>query len=272
MEEFRKPVTKERLDIRLVELGLVESRNLAQRLVMAGSVRVDGQMVLKPSQMILPESVVELVEKQKFVSRGGEKLDAALVAFGLEDLNGLPCADIGASTGGFTDCLLQHGATSVISVDSGHGDFHWKLRTDPRVTLLEHTNARNLVTLPGPVKLVCVDVSFISLRILFPVIKGWLQSDGGQLVTLIKPQFEAGREEADKGKGVIRDPAIHTRILKDVLSAAQEEGFRVNGLILSPLEGPKGNREFLAHYTYPGTSRNDIYTLIKEAMTSISTE
>ena len=265
-------MTKERLDIRLVELGLVDSRNLAQRLVMAGSVRVDGQMVLKPSQMITPEAVLELVEKQKFVSRGGEKLEAALVAFGLTELNGMPCADIGASTGGFTDCLLQHGAATVISVDSGHGDFHWKLRTDPRVTLLEHTNARNLAALPGPAKLVCVDVSFISLRILFPVIKGWLQPEGGQLVTLVKPQFEAGREEADKGKGVIRDPAIHTRVLRDVLTAAQEEGFSVNGLILSPLEGPKGNREFLAHYTYPGNPRDDISNLIKEAVTAIPKE
>jgi 23S rRNA (cytidine1920-2'-O)/16S rRNA (cytidine1409-2'-O)-methyltransferase len=265
-------VTKERLDIRLVELGLVESRNLAQRLVMAGSVRVDGQMVLKPSLMITPESVVELVEKQKFVSRGGEKLEAALVAFGLTELNGQACADIGASTGGFTDCLLQHGAASVISVDSGHGDFHWKLRTDPRVTLMEKTNARSLTTLPAAVKLVCVDVSFISLRILFPVFKGWLQQEGGQLVTLIKPQFEAGREEADKGKGVIRDPAIHARVLLDVLTAAQQEGFGINGLILSPLEGPKGNREFLAHYTYPGNPRGDLSEMVKTAVASIKNE
>jgi 23S rRNA (cytidine1920-2'-O)/16S rRNA (cytidine1409-2'-O)-methyltransferase len=263
-------MTKERLDIRLVELGLVESRNLAQRMVMAGSVRVDGQMVLKASQMIGPEAVVELVEKQKYVSRGGEKLEAALEAFGLTTLDGLACADIGASTGGFTDCLLQHGAATVISVDSGHGDFHWKLRTDPRVTLMEHTNARNLVTLPTNVRLVCVDVSFISLRILFPVIKGWLQADGGQLVTLIKPQFEAGREEADKGRGVIRDPAIHTRVLRDVLAAAQAEGFGVKGLILSPLEGPKGNHEFLAHYIFPGKPGIDLEKMIHAAVAAIT--
>jgi len=272
LEEFGKTVIKERLDIRLVEQGLVESRNLAQRMVMAGSVRVDGQMVLKPSQMISPDSVVELVEKQKFVSRGGEKLEAALEAFGLTDLTGFACADIGASTGGFTDCLLQHGAGTVISVDSGHGDFHWKLRTDPRVTLMEHTNARNLASLPKAVQLVCVDVSFISLRILFPVIKGWLQQNGGQLVTLIKPQFEAGREEADKGKGVIRDPAIHTRVLQQVLTAAQEEGFGVKGLILSPLEGPKGNREFLAYYTLPGIPRNDLLEMIKVTVAAITKE
>lgn len=265
-------MTKERLDIRLVELGLVESRNLAQRMVMAGSVRVDGQMVLKPSQMVNPEAKLELVEKQKFVSRGGEKLEAALTAFGLTELQGYSCADIGASTGGFTDCLLQHGADTVISVDSGHGDFHWKLRTDPRVTLMEHTNARNLVTLPAPVQLICVDVSFISLRILFPVIKTWLQPASGQLVTLIKPQFEAGREEADRGKGVIRDPAIHSRVLTDVLNSAQSEGFGVNGLILSPLEGPKGNREFLAGFSLPGEPRNDLPSLIAKALASITAE
>lgn len=261
-------VTKIRLDLRLVELGLVESRNLAQRMVMAGSVRVNGQMVLKPSQLVTEESVLELVEKQKFVSRGGEKLEAALIAFHLTDLTGFACADIGASTGGFSDCLLQHGAVSVVSVDSGHGDFHWKLRTDPRVTLMEHTNARSLTTLPETVQLVCVDVSFISLRILFPLIRGWLEEHGGAAVTLIKPQFEAGREEADRGKGVIRDPEIHARVLNDVLHSAEDEGFGVSGLILSPLEGPKGNREFLAHLVYPGKPRSDIRQLIQKAMAS----
>lgn len=257
---------KIRLDLRLVELGMIESRNLAQRMIMAGSVRVDGQMVLKPSQMVTGESRLELVEKQRFVSRGGEKLEAALQAFHLTELAGYSCADIGASTGGFTDCLLQHGAESVISVDSGHGDFHWKLRTDPRVTLMEHTNARNLISLPKPVQLVCVDVSFISLRILFPVIKGWLGTDGGSAVTLIKPQFEAGREEADKGRGVIRDPEIHARVLADVLTAAQKDGFGVEGLILSPLEGPKGNREFLTHLLFPGKPRDDLDQLIQSVI------
>ncbi len=262
---------KTRLDLRLVELGLVESRNLAQRMVMAGSVRVNGQMVLKPSQMVTADSVLELVGKQKYVSRGGEKLEAALIAFQLTDLAGYSCADIGASTGGFTDCLLQHGAVSVLSVDSGHGDFHWKLRTDPRVTLLEHTNARSLSVLPSPVQLVCVDVSFISLRVLFPVIRGWLAERGGTAVTLIKPQFEAGREEADKGKGVIRDPKIHARVLSDVLHAAEAEGFGVEGLILSPLEGPKGNREFLAHFLYPGKPKKNTEELILKALASQTT-
>ncbi|NMB56297.1 MAG: TlyA family RNA methyltransferase [Leptolinea sp.] len=259
-------MSKVRLDLRLVEIGLVESRNLAQRLVMAGSVRVDGQMVLKPSQMVNLDSKLELIEKQRFVSRGGEKLEAALQAFQLTDLTGLACADIGASTGGFTDCLLQHGAGSVISVDSGHGDFHWKLRNDPRVTLLEHTNARNLSELPNYVQLICVDVSFISLRILFPVIRGWIHENGGRVIALIKPQFEAGREEADRGKGVIRDPHIHRRVLTDVLQTAEKDGFGVKGLILSPLEGPKGNREFLAYLTYPGSARSDLSQLIEDVI------
>lgn len=259
-------MTKIRLDLRLVELGLIESRNLAQRMIMAGSVRVDGQMILKPSQLIEPAAKLELVEKQRFVSRGGEKLEAALQAFQLTDLTGRSCADIGASTGGFTDCLLQHGARSVISVDSGHGDFHWKLRNDSRVKLMEHTNARSLVNLPEQVELVCVDVSFISLKILFPVIKGWLLAKGGQAVALIKPQFEAGREEADKGKGVIRDPAVHVRVLQDVLQAAQAQGFGVEGLILSPLEGPKGNREFLTHLIFPGNPRGDLQALIRKVI------
>lgn len=247
----------------MVELGLVETRNLAQRMIMAGSVRVDGQMVLKSSHVVTEDSKIDLVEKQRFVSRGGEKLEGALQAFGLTDISGFSCADIGCSTGGFTDCLLQHGADSVISVDSGHGDFHWKLRSDPRVTLLEHTNARSLITLPKPVKLVSVDVSFISLRILFPVIKGWLRENGGIAITLIKPQFEAGREEADKGRGVIRDPGIHSRVIREVLSDAEKEGFGVSGLIPSPLEGPKGNREFLAHLLFPGQPRPDLDHMIQ---------
>lgn len=254
------------MDLKLVELGMVETRNLAQRLVMAGSVRVDGQMVLKPSHMVTESSRIELVEKQRFVSRGGEKLEGALQAFHLTDISGYSCADIGCSTGGFTDCLLQHGAESVISVDSGHGDFHWKLRSDPRVTLLEHTNARNLTSLPRNIQLVCVDVSFISLRILFPVIRGWLLENGGRVIPLIKPQFEAGREEADRGKGVIRDPAIHKRVLMNVLADAEKEGFGVEGLILSPLEGPKGNREFLANLVYPGSSGADLESLIQSVI------
>jgi 23S rRNA (cytidine1920-2'-O)/16S rRNA (cytidine1409-2'-O)-methyltransferase len=259
-------MVKNRLDIKLVENGLVESRNLAKRMVMAGSIRVNGQMVLKPSHMVDDNAVLEVVAKQKFVSRGGEKLEAALAAFNFLSLNGRLCADIGASTGGFTDCLLQHGASAVISVDSGHGDFHWKLRNDPRVTLLEQTNARNLENLPFLVDFICVDVSFISLRIFFPVIANWLHAKNGDVITLIKPQFEAGREEADRGRGVIRDPKVHERVLSDVLHSAQKEGFSVRGLIASPLEGPKGNREFLAHLQMPGLARDDLKDLIRKAI------
>jgi 23S rRNA (cytidine1920-2'-O)/16S rRNA (cytidine1409-2'-O)-methyltransferase len=257
---------KQRLDIKLVEKGLIESRNLAQRMVMAGSIRVNGQMVLKPSQMVGEDALLEVIAKQKFVSRGGEKLEAALAAFNFIDLNGRLCADIGASTGGFTDCLLQHGAGSVISVDSGHGDFHWKLRNDPRVTLLEQTNARNLVELPHEVDFVCADVSFISLRIFFPVFANWLKNKGGEVITLVKPQFEAGREEADRGRGVIRDPKVHERVLLDVLNSAQKDGFGVKGLIASPLEGPKGNREFLAYLQFPGTARDDLKDLVAKVI------
>jgi 23S rRNA (cytidine1920-2'-O)/16S rRNA (cytidine1409-2'-O)-methyltransferase len=263
---YNIPMVKNRLDIKLVESGLVESRNLAQRMVMAGSIRVNGQMVLKSSHLVGDDELLEVVEKQRYVSRGGEKLEAALTAFNLLDLKGRRCADIGASTGGFTDCMLQHGAESVISVDSGHGDFHWKLRNDPRVSLFEQTNARNLASLPHSVNLVCVDVSFISLRILFPVIAVWLKENGGEVVTLIKPQFEAGREEADRGRGVIRDPEVHAKVLLTVLEAAQQDGFGVLGLIPSPLEGPKGNREFLAHYIFPGTEQNDLKDLIRKVI------
>jgi 23S rRNA (cytidine1920-2'-O)/16S rRNA (cytidine1409-2'-O)-methyltransferase len=259
-------MVKKRLDIKLVEDGFVETRNLAQRMVMAGSIRVNGQMVLKPSHLVHDDDLLAVTEKQKYVSRGGEKLEAALNEFNLLNLDGRFCADIGSSTGGFTDCLLQHGAGSVVSVDSGHGDFHWKLRNDPRVTLLEQTNARNLVTLPHSVDFIVVDVSFISLRILFPVIASWLIEKGGEIITLIKPQFEAGREEADRGKGVIRDPQIHAKVLQVVLEAAQKDGFGVLGLIASPLEGPKGNREFLAHFRYPGPERHDFKELIQRAI------
>jgi 23S rRNA (cytidine1920-2'-O)/16S rRNA (cytidine1409-2'-O)-methyltransferase len=190
----------------------------------------------------------------RFVSRGGEKLLAALEAFPVKP-NGLTCADVGASTGGFSDCLLQHGAAKVYAIDVGKGILHWKLRNDPRVVVMEETNARYVESLPEPVQLVVCDASFISLKILLPVMKGWLAplqlpplsaEMGEEIITLIKPQFEAGRRETAKGEGVIRDPAIHKRVLLEVLTFAVETGFGVRGLIKSPLLGPKGNTEFLA--------------------------
>jgi len=230
----------------LVERGLVESRSLAQRLVMAGQVRVDGQVVLKPSIRIANNAALVIDLGPRFVSRGGEKLEAALSAFHLDDLSGWVCADIGASTGGFTDCLLQHGAARVYAVDVGYGELHWKLRNDERVSVMERTNARNLQAFPQQVDLVTVDASFISLRILLPVVRSWFPQEQGQAIVLIKPQFEAGQIDAARGEGVIRDPRVHRQVLISVLDAAVRAGFSVRGLIRSPLLGPKGNVEFLA--------------------------
>jgi 23S rRNA (cytidine1920-2'-O)/16S rRNA (cytidine1409-2'-O)-methyltransferase len=189
----------------------------------------------------------------RFVSRGGEKLDAALEAFVI-DVNGLVCADVGASTGGFTDCLLQRGATKIYAIDVGKGILHWKLRNDKRVIVMEQTNARFIESLPEQVGLVTVDASFISLKILLPVVKRWFfppfdegkkKEERGNIVALIKPQFEAGKKDVSRGDGVIRDPEIHRQVLLDVLGFAQNEGFSIRGLIKSPLLGPKGNAEFL---------------------------
>jgi 23S rRNA (cytidine1920-2'-O)/16S rRNA (cytidine1409-2'-O)-methyltransferase len=241
-------MVKTRLDVRLVELGLAETRSLAQRLVMAGQVRVDGQVALKPAQAVDAGAALTVDSGPRFVSRGGEKLQAALDAFRV-DPAGKVCADVGASTGGFSDCLLQNGAAKVYAIDVGYGELHWKLRNDPRVVVMERTNARHVQRLPEPVALVSIDASFISLRILLPVARGWFGDPGGELVALIKPQFEAGRAEAARGEGVISDPAVHRKVLADVLSFAQASGYAVNGLIRSPLLGPKGNVEFLAHFS-----------------------
>jgi 23S rRNA (cytidine1920-2'-O)/16S rRNA (cytidine1409-2'-O)-methyltransferase len=237
---------KERLDILMTELGLAESRSQAQKLVMAGQVRVDGQLVFKPATKILRSAKISLVRGPRFVSRGGEKLEAALAVFGLEDLGGKVCVDVGASTGGFTDCLLQHGAGKVYAVDVGYGELHWKLRNDPRVVVMERTNARYLAGLPEPVALATIDASFISLKLLLPVVKGWFGGAAGEVVALIKPQFEAGRVEVSRGDGVIHDREIHRRVLEDILGFATGAGFAICGLICSPIKGPKGNTEFLA--------------------------
>jgi 23S rRNA (cytidine1920-2'-O)/16S rRNA (cytidine1409-2'-O)-methyltransferase len=238
---------KVRLDVLLVERGLAESRAKAQALIMAGQVRVAGQTALKPATAISSDSELSVDSGPRFVSRGGEKLDAALEAFTI-DVNGLTCADVGSSTGGFTDCLLQRGATRVYAIDVGKGILHWKLRNDPRVVVMEETNARFVESLPERIDFVTIDASFISLKILLPVVKKWNGSEGigGQgIVALIKPQFEAGKKDVSRGDGVIRDPEIHRQVLNDVLTYAQQEGFGIHGLIKSPLLGPKGNAEFL---------------------------
>jgi 23S rRNA (cytidine1920-2'-O)/16S rRNA (cytidine1409-2'-O)-methyltransferase len=248
---------KIRLDVLLMERGLAESRAKAQALIMAGQVRVNDQVALKPATAIDPKSALTVDYGPRFVSRGGEKLDAALEAFGIE-VKGLVCADVGASTGGFTDCLLQRGAEKVYAIDVGKGILHWKLRNHPRVVVMEETNARHVASLPEPVSFVTVDASFISLKILLPVVKYWFgpssvsprfsEMEGEPergVVALIKPQFEAGKKDVARGDGVIRDSEIHRQVLLDVLSFAKDLGFSLRGLIKSPLLGPKGNTEFL---------------------------
>ena len=257
---------KIRLDVLLVERGLAESRAKAQALIMAGQVRVADQVALKSGASVDSESTVTVDSGPRFVSRGGEKLDGALEAFQL-DVKDFVCADVGASTGGFTDCLLQRGAAKVYAIDVGKGILHWKLRNDPRVVVMEETNARYVDSLPERVELVTIDASFISLKILLPVIKRWFalfplssfvekgkrKEERNHIVALIKPQFEAGKKDVSRGDGVIRDPEIHKQVLLDVLTFAQNEGFSIRGLTKSPLLGPKGNAEFLAWMDLDGS-------------------
>jgi 23S rRNA (cytidine1920-2'-O)/16S rRNA (cytidine1409-2'-O)-methyltransferase len=247
-----------RLDILLEEKGLSESRTQAQRLIMAGQVRVSGQVVLKPAIKFPRASEISVDAPPLFVSRGGEKLIGALEAFDRMDIAGRVCADIGASTGGFTDCLLQHGATKVYAVDVGYGVLHWKLRNDARVVVMERTNARYLTGFPEPVSLITIDASFISLKIFLPVFKQWFAEGKGEVIALIKPQFEAGRKETAKGDGVIRDPLVHQKVLEEILSTAEKEGYAITGLIRSPLLGPKGNTEFLVHLELPFQKTKEI--------------
>ena len=235
---------KKRIDLLLVERGLAESRNIAQRLVMAGEVRVDGEMVHKSSLQVSEDARVEVKQKPQYASRGGYKLAAAMEVFRVV-AQGKICADVGSSTGGFTDCLLQHGAQKVFAIDVGYGLLHWTLRQDPRVVVMERTNARYLEKLPEPVELVTIDASFISLGLILPAVRGWFANEDGQTVALIKPQFEAGRKAAAVHAGVIKDDAVHQQVLTDTLTIAQEIGFYPVGLIPSPVLGPKGNVEFL---------------------------
>jgi 23S rRNA (cytidine1920-2'-O)/16S rRNA (cytidine1409-2'-O)-methyltransferase len=237
---------KTRLDVLVVERGLTETRAQAQRLIRAGLVRVGGQVADKPGARIPAGAEVAVEDRPRFVSRGGEKLDAALMHFGL-DVSDMVAADVGASTGGFTDCLLQHGARRVYAIDVGYGQLDWRLRNDSRVVVMERTNARYLKGLPESVDLVTIDVSFISLALLFPTVVRWLPSskrEGGHLVALVKPQFEAGRRDVGKG-GVVRDPEVHRRVLARVLDDAAASGLCVRGLMASPLRGRAGNTEFL---------------------------
>lgn len=236
--------SKRRLDVLLVEKGLAKSREKAKAMIMAGTVVAGGRGDVKPSDVFDYNAEIRVKgEACPYVSRGGLKLEKAIRAFGLS-LEGLVCADIGASTGGFTDCMLQNGAKKVFSVDVGYGQLDWKLRNDPRVTVMERTNARYLETLGEPVDFASVDVSFISLKLIFPAL---MAIGAKSVVTLIKPQFEAGKEKVGK-KGVVRDPAVHQEVIEAVIAYAQESGFAIQNLDYSPIKGPNGNIEYIAFY------------------------
>jgi 23S rRNA (cytidine1920-2'-O)/16S rRNA (cytidine1409-2'-O)-methyltransferase len=235
-------MARQRLDAVLVERGLAPTREQARAYVLAGEVTVDGRVVSKPGTPVAAGAAVTVAARPRFVSRGGDKLDHALDVFGI-DPAAMVVADIGASTGGFTDCLLQRGAARVYAVDVGYGQIDYRLRTDPRVLLLERTNARYLDALPEPIDLAVIDVSFISLtKVLGPVAA--LLRPEGTIVALVKPQFEAERAEVGKG-GVIRDPLIHARVIGRVVRWCVMHGLRVRGLTSSPILGGEGNREFL---------------------------
>jgi 23S rRNA (cytidine1920-2'-O)/16S rRNA (cytidine1409-2'-O)-methyltransferase len=243
-------VTKKRLDVLLVERGLADSRSQAQALVLAGL--VPGHS--KPGEQVAEDAMLEVEQPPRFVSRGGEKLQNALDAFGV-DVTGLDCADVGASTGGFTDCLLQAGAARVVAIDVGYGQLHPRLRSDPRVTVLERVNARALTELPFPPELVVCDVSFISvMKALAPVLR--LAVPDWESLVLVKPQFEAGRSEVVKG--VVRDPDVQRKVVETVIEAARAWDAVTIGVVDSGLPGPKGNREFFVHLEHrPGEPNPD---------------
>lgn len=240
---------KKRLDVLLVERGQADSRTKAQAVIMAGQVYVDGQKADKPGVSYEETVAIEVRgESCPYVSRGGLKLEKALRDFGVKP-EGFVCSDSGASTGGFTDCLLQQGASKVFAIDVGYGQLDWKIRSDPRVVVMERTNIRYVTPedLGEPLDLSVVDVSFISLKIVLPAIKALLKPEG-QVLCLIKPQFEAGREKVGK-KGVVREPETHKEVLDQFVSLAKELGFAILGLTFSPVKGPEGNIEFLGHLT-----------------------
>ena len=233
---------KQRLDLALVEAGLVPSREQARARILAGEVSVGGRVVAKPGILVTADAPVLLRAAPTYVSRGGHKLAHALHRFGI-DVGALVCLDAGASTGGFTDCLLQHGAARVYAVDVGYGQLDWRLRQDPRVVVMERANLRALVALPEPIQLATLDLSFISLRLVLDPVRRLLAS-GGSVVALIKPQFEAGRGQVGRG-GVVRDPRTHARVLRELVEWAESHDWSVRGLTASPLRGPAGNVEFL---------------------------
>ena len=240
---------KKRWDVLLVEQGYADSRTKAQAIIMSGSVYVNGQKADKPGTSFEDTVSIEVRGAScPYVSRGGLKLEKALRDFGVEP-KGYVCSDSGASTGGFTDCLLQQGASKVFAIDVGYGQLDYKIRNDPRVVVMERTNVRYVTPeqLGEPLDLSVIDVSFISLKIVLPVIKTFLKPTG-QVLCLIKPQFEAGKDKVGK-KGVVRDPDVHQEVLDNFVELTQQIGFSILGLTFSPVKGPEGNIEFLAHLT-----------------------
>ncbi len=265
----RKRLMKKRLDVLLVEKGLSESREKAKALIMAGNVYVNGQKCEKAGTSIDETAEIRIAEELRYVSRGGLKLEKTIKKYGLS-LDGCICADIGASTGGFTDCMLQHGASKVYAVDVGYGQLAWSLRNDPRVVCLERTNARYLSeeTIPDALDFFSMDVSFISVKLILPAVFALLR-DGGEGVILIKPQFEAGKSKVGKN-GVIRDRAVHLEVVSDVIHSLIDMGFGILALDFSPIKGPKGNIEFLAYVKKGSDSNNfDIQTVVESAHSSL---
>lgn len=259
---------KERLDVLLVERGCFDSRAKAQAVIMSGDVYVDGQKADKAGVSYDVSAAIEVRGGVcPYVSRGGLKLEKALRDFGV-DPTGYVCSDSGASTGGFTDCLLQQGAKKVFAIDVGYGQLAWKIRSDPRVVTMERTNIRYVTPeqLGELLDLSVVDVSFISLKIVLPAIKALLKPETGQVLCLIKPQFEAGKDKVGK-KGVVRDPAVHLEVLESFVALAKELGFTIQNLTFSPVKGPEGNIEFLGHLSLaPGQHRcPDLAALVGEA-------
>ena len=263
-------MAKMRLDVLLTERGIFPSRERARAAIMSGEIFVEGQRVDKAGASVAEDANVEFRGRAlPYVSRGGLKLEKAMQVFPVK-LDGVHAADVGASTGGFTDCMLRNGAAKVYAIDVGYGQLAWSLRTDERVVVMERTNIRNVTpeTIGEALDFASIDVSFISLKIVLPCVRPLLR-DGGEVVSLVKPQFEAGREKVGK-KGVVRDPAVHLEVLEAFLTHAHDAGFAVKGLDFSPVRGPEGNIEYLAHLSTDGESDAfDLEDLVKRSHSAL---
>ncbi len=259
-------MSKKRIDVLLVERELAETRQRAQALVLAGDVQVNGRVASKPGMLVPDDADITVRQPLRYVSRGGLKLEGALSEFHVHVI-GKVCVDVGASTGGFTDCLLQNGAARIYAIDVGYGQLAWKLRTDPRVIVMDRTNIRRLVSLPEPVDLAVIDASFISLQLILPVVKKLLKPLG-EVVALVKPQFEAGRQQVGKG-GIVRDPDVHRAVLARLSRFAGDAGWRIRGMARSRIVGAEGNVEF---FMYLASDKNLANIAIESAIERAVTE